>query len=155
MGQLIPTPLYSEIHKNMPITCVDVVVLVEHQILMVRRKVEPVEGQWWFPGGRLLRNEPLLRAPARVVRDEVGIAILTPIFLSYAETMFETDPFGHGLGTHTVNLVFAARTRAIDIMAMQLDANHSEAALRTPAEIYEGDFHPYIKRFVAMTEGVH
>lgn len=154
MDNPIPEALFANIHRLMPIVCIDVVVWADNKILLVRRKKAPADGEWWFPGGRLLRGESVGRAASRVVLGEVGINISLPTFLSFAETQFTEDPFGHGAGTHTVNFVFSARVKAFDAMRLQLDNNHSEASFLTPAEIYEGRFDPYIKRFTAMAEGV-
>ena len=150
----IPTEMYSMIHKTMPIVCVDCIVYVDNKILMIKRTQEPMSGAWWFPGGRLMRNESLKSAAARVVKGETGINISRTIYIGHDETEFRTDPFGHGQGTHTVNFVYASNASELAVMRVVLDDNHIAHSLFTHDEIYKSNMHPYIKRFAALSEGV-
>ncbi len=138
----------------MPIVCVDTVVSHENKIFLVKRSKEPQIDDWWFPGGRLFRGETLHHAASRITKSETGLYIQPPIYLGFGETIFKTDPFGHDMGTHTVNFVFAARARAFDVLAVTLDDNHSAYSTFTYEEIYTSEVHPYVKRFVALSEGV-
>jgi len=150
----IPTTLYSEIHEIMPIICVDCVISVDNKILLVKRKCEPMSGAWWFPGGRLTKNERLNTAMSRIVKSETGLDLSRPVMLGHDETKFEADPFGHGAGTHTVNFVYASRVSEMAMMRMALDSNHIECSTFSFEEIYQSDMHSYIKKFTALSEGV-
>jgi colanic acid biosynthesis protein WcaH len=150
----IPNELYSKIHAEMPIICVDIVVSHEDKIFLIKRAKAPAKGEWWFPGGRLLRGEGLLHAASRIAKLETNLSIRNPVYLGYGETMFKTDPFGHEKGTHTVNFVFAAHATVLDVMAVTLDDNHLAYSTFTYGEIYTSEVHPYVKRFVALSEGV-
>ena len=156
LGQMheIPSGLYSQFHEKMPIICVDIVVNADDKILLVKRANEPEKGRWWFPGGRLLRGESLRAAAGRITKTEIGVTIMRPEYLGHGETVFETDPFGHNRGTHTVNFVFAARANALALMSVLLDANHIAYSTFTFEEIYGSNMHPYIKKFTALSEGV-
>lgn len=150
----IASSLYSQIHQLMPIVCVDCVVSVDNKILLVKRKCDPMKGSWWFPGGRLYRDESLDSAAVRIVKGETGIDLVRPILIGHDSTKFETDPFGHGKGTHTVNFVYASKTSEIAMMRVVLDENHIAHSAFTYEDIYQSDMHPYIKRFTALTEGI-
>jgi len=139
----------------MPLVCVDIVLSYENKIFLVKRAKKPQEGEWWFPGGRLLRGEELSAAPGRITKTEVGLSVKRSVYLGFGETMFKTDPFGHDQGTHTINFVYGAKAAAFDVMAVTLDDNHSAYSAFTYDEIYTSDMHPYIKRFVALSEGVY
>src|SRR5687768_7195207 len=53
----IPEGLYTEIVKRLPIVCVDVIVRSQGRVMLVRRKNEPLSGEWWVPGGRVKHGE--------------------------------------------------------------------------------------------------
>lgn len=151
----IPEKEFIMIHQTMPIVCVDCIVSFEGKILLIKRKCEPMKGAWWFPGGRVHRGEKLEKAARRIVEGETGINIAGKlVYLGHGETQFDTDPFGHGLGTHTINFVYVATVSALSVMRIVLDSNHIAHSEFTFEQIYASDMHPYIKRFVALAEGV-
>lgn len=145
---------YSAIHRLMPIVCIDVVVMVDDQVLLIKRDKEPAKGQYWFPGGRLLKDERVKDAAVRLVKAETNIQIKNQIYLDFDETVFEADPFGHEAGTHTVNLVFAARARSMDLIALVLDENHTKYELFDLDYIYNlyNDIDPYVRKFTVLAE---
>lgn len=113
-----------------------------------------MKGQWWFPGGRLCRNEKLKDAVKRIVKGETSLSVCRTTLLGFDETEFEMDPFGHGQGTHTVNFVYATNASEMELMRIVLDENHTAHSLFTYEEIYASAMHPYVKRFTALAEGV-
>jgi len=104
----MPLEQYKEFHRLMPILCVDVVLVQNNSFLLLKRKNAPVRGEWWFPGGRVLRDELLADAAKRKIREETGLESEEPIMLEVDETLFPDGPFGWS--THTVNIVFRANT---------------------------------------------
>ena len=150
----IPDELYAKIHESMPIICVDCVVACDNKILLVKRKREPMKGSWWFPGGRLLRDEKLQLAVHRIVKGETHLSISKPVLLGFDETEFDMDPFNHGCGTHTVNFVYASNASEMEMMRIVLDDDHVAHSMFTFEEIYTSGMHPYVKKFTALAEGV-
>lgn len=118
---MIPRDLYAQIHSLMPIVCVDVVVVSEWSVLLLKRAIEPLKGSWYFPGGRLQRGETVMEAAYRVVAQECGVQIDRPVFIGYEDQRFAADPFGHNKGTRTVSLTFAASTYT---SVVRIDGNH-------------------------------
>ena len=92
----------------MPILCVDVLIVRNRQVLLVNRKIEPLAGQWWTPGGRMLRGESIRESVKRIAKAETGLRVEPLGFVTHLEFQSKADPFGHGHGTHTVSLVYAA-----------------------------------------------
>jgi colanic acid biosynthesis protein WcaH len=148
----IPDDLYAEIHEHMPILCVDVVVGYNNKILLIKRTREPALGQWWLPGGRVVKGEDIKQAAIRLVKDETGILIKYPILLGYDQTKFDADPFGHGKGTHTVNFVFCAKAPEMSMLSVALDNNHSDHGFFDYETIYSGQMHPYVRKFTILAE---
>ena len=59
---------YRSILEVLPIVCVDVLLVKGDKFLMGKRVNEPAKGQWWFPGGRVLKGETLREAAIRQAR---------------------------------------------------------------------------------------
>lgn len=127
---MIPLDLYSKIHALMPTLCVDLCIVSKRRVLLVRRKLEPEAGRFWFPGGRLMRDETVAQAVSRIALGEVGLTVEPMMFFDWFESHFKTDPFGHGKGTHSVSLVFLCRligaSAQSDDDPVKIDSNHSE-----------------------------
>jgi 8-oxo-dGTP diphosphatase len=62
-------------YPDQPLAGVGVIVWRENQVLLVRRKNPPAEGQWGLPGGKQQLGETLIEAAVREVREETGIDI--------------------------------------------------------------------------------
>ncbi len=73
MTQFIAWELYRQILEFMPIPCVDVAIVAHGAVLLVRRDDPPAQGEWWIPGGRILKGEMMRDAAIRKARQEVGI----------------------------------------------------------------------------------
>lgn len=151
----LPKEIYSKAHECLPIVCVDIVVVSDNKsILLIKRKQEPAKGQWWFPGGRLLKYEKPTEAVSRIMKSETNLELAESASLGISETRFNADPFNHGSGTHTINFLYAAKPKMISLFNLILDDNHSEFNWVGPDEIYSGQYDNYIKRFTAISEGV-
>jgi colanic acid biosynthesis protein WcaH len=105
----------------MPIPCIDLVILKNDKILLIKRKQNPAKDQYWFPGGRILRNESFKEAAIRLAKSEVGLTIEKLEDIGTGNLEFPDDPFGHGFGTHAVTFVY----RCITNNEPTLDDNHS------------------------------
>jgi 8-oxo-dGTP diphosphatase len=70
--------LERSVHQKPSVT-VDAVVLAPRgagwQVLLVRRKNPPFEGQWALPGGFVEPHEPLEAAARRELEEETGLAL--------------------------------------------------------------------------------
>lgn len=112
---MIEQSLYNKIVDVLPILCVDAFILHEEKILLLKRKEEPALGQWWVPGGRVLKNESLESAILRKVKDETKIQAEIIEQIGVAETIFEKK--------HTVNICFLLQFISGQV---QLNLEHSE-----------------------------
>lgn len=71
----IPQAEYDKITASVPIACVDLFVLHarSRKVLLIRRRLPPCAGEWWFPGGRILHGETRREAVTRKLREECGL----------------------------------------------------------------------------------
>jgi len=55
---MIQENLYKKILEYLPILCVDVIIKdLNGSILLIKRNNEPLKGEWWVIGGRVLHGE--------------------------------------------------------------------------------------------------
>ena len=105
----IPDDLYRSIISCLPIPFVDVAIVANGSVLLVKRKAPPARGEWWVPGGRVLKGERMVETALRKAREEVGLECLAGQIIYTAETIFPDGPFG--LPIHSINSCFLLRPK--------------------------------------------
>lgn len=118
---IIAEETYKDILKMMPICCVDLVITYSNKYLLVKRAKEPAKGQWWLPGGRILKNEEIDSAALRKAKEETGLDCEFVTKLGVIEGIFSEGPFGFGVHTISVVCLLKAKTDRI-----KLDSTHTE-----------------------------
>jgi colanic acid biosynthesis protein WcaH len=101
---------FLQVVRLAPVVAIDLVIRNRRgDVLLGLRANEPARATWFVPGGRVLKDETLDDAFARIGRDELGLALersdarfLGPYEHLYAEN-FAGEP---GLGTHYVVLAY-------------------------------------------------
>jgi colanic acid biosynthesis protein WcaH len=121
MSQFIPEPLYRQMLEHLPIACVDVAIVAQGSILLLKRTTPPAENQWWLPGGRVHKGETLQAAAVRKTQQEVGIDCQISGIIYTGETIFEAG--SNGFPLHTINICFLAHPLDSEICP-QLDQHH-------------------------------
>ncbi len=75
----IPDELFQQIQRNIPVACVDLLVLRKHagtvETLLIKRKIYPEQGKWCLIGGRILKNEYTKDAIRRQAQEELGLSV--------------------------------------------------------------------------------
>jgi colanic acid biosynthesis protein WcaH len=134
---------YKKILENMPICCVDVVICHCNKILLVCRNNEPAKNEWWFPGGRVYKNEKLEEAVVRKTYEEVGIKVQIVKELGIYETMFNKGPFDDlKSGVHTINIYFLVKP-TLENFKIKIDDTSSDYRW---IDKIEENLHPYVKK---------
>ncbi|MBM3256801.1 MAG: NUDIX hydrolase [Candidatus Liptonbacteria bacterium] len=124
VSEKIPAALYRKIYKTLPIFCVDVVAVNwKREFLLVRRKLPPLRGSWWFPGGRVLKNETVAQTAVRKLREETNLAgkFIEP--LGFYEFI---SPRGYFRGTNTHTPIVTCLVEVKKESAVALDAQSSD-----------------------------
>ena len=62
-------------YPDRPIVGVGAVIVSDGKILLIRRRLEPLAGQWSLPGGTLEIGETLEAAVAREMLEETGLVV--------------------------------------------------------------------------------
>jgi colanic acid biosynthesis protein WcaH len=140
MSQRIPQDLYDQILLNMPIACVDVVLMSQGRAFLVRRGDAPARGLWWLPGGRVIKGERLVETALRKAKEEVGIDCVPGPIMHTEETIFPDGP--SDIPVHSVNVCIFLASREDD-PTPQLDDHHADWRW---IDHVEDDLHPYVRR---------
>ncbi len=81
----IPSELFKRIEKLIPLSSVDVMVVIEGKIILTKRRIPPYRGHWHLPGSIILKGEGVIDAVHRSVREELGIEVRDVRFVNYYE----------------------------------------------------------------------
>jgi colanic acid biosynthesis protein WcaH len=142
MSAFIDQELYDAILRHMPIACVDVAIVYNGCVLLVRREDSPAKGEWWVPGGRVIKGETLRETARRKAREEVGLDCHVGPIIHTAETIFTDGP--GGIPVHSINTCFLLYpTHESTGLCVTLDHHHT--AWRWADSITD-ELHPYVAR---------
>ena len=138
----IPESLYKEISKIMPIPCVDLLVTDrEEKVLLVKRKNEPAEGQWWFPGGRVYYGESRQAAAIRKLKEECGLVANDFAEMGTYDVMLNLQKM-KGM-SHGITTLFSMKV--LDTSPFILDSQSLEADWRSSKEWLREKLHFFIR----------
>lgn len=140
----IPTELYRQIHEVLPISCVDILLKNGDSFLLAKRNNKPAQGYWWFPGGRVLKNETLKDAAFRKTQQETGLDIKIEKILGVNETIFPDGPFDSS--THTINVVFLATCTSPENIVTLDDQNDEYQWFSHIHDTWD----PHVKKFLEL-----
>lgn len=135
---MIPNDLYKKILENMPILCIDFVLVNNGKVLLTLRTKEPSKNQWWIQGGRVHKNEKLVDTVTRKAKEEVGIDVEIIRILGVYEIMFEKGAFD--LPVHDVAVCFLVKPK--DNVKISLDHTHQKYKW---IDKIDEELHPYVK----------
>ena len=139
----VPIEEYVIAHSTVSYACHDVIVRMGNKYLLIERDGLPVKGILWPLGGRVVRGMPIEESAKDRIFKESGLGITNLKFLGVARTLFETDPFGHGKGVDTVNLMYVAEGHG----EIRLDKLHKSPTLFTREQYHDElrpNLHPYV-----------
>lgn len=74
-GSVNPPERHARAYPSRPIVGVGAVILIDGKIVLVKRRHEPLAGQWSLPGGTLELGETLEAGVAREMLEETGLVV--------------------------------------------------------------------------------
>jgi 8-oxo-dGTP diphosphatase len=75
MSGKIPEKLFQKIKQNIPLSCVDIIVVKNNEFLLVKRSIPPYKNKWCLPGGIIKRNQKIIQRLHQVGNEELGIKV--------------------------------------------------------------------------------
>ncbi len=143
-AEKLPEKDYKKAHQHLPIPCHDILVEYNNGFLLVIRDNYPCKGSLFPIGGRIERGLTIEDSIKKKVKEECGLEAIEIQFLTCARTFFKTDPFNHGKGTDTVNLIYTCKGKG----TLKLDKLHTNPIIVTK-DVYSQEFkkklHPYVR----------
>ena len=150
IAEPVPIEHYVEAHKGLIIACHDIILAYNCGALLVQRDNDPAKGELWPIGGKLARGLSAENSLKLKVREECGLELEEITFLGVERTLFFTDPFGHGKGTDSINLMYCAK----GVGEVNLNKLHSRPTVVKP-EAYTAEFratlHPYVQDIMDLS----
>lgn len=105
---------FSTVVRLTPLISLDLIVENEHgEFLVGKRTNRPAQGYWFVPGGRMLKDETLEQAFARLTQAELGqgFCLSDARFFGVWQHFYEDNFSGEDFSTHYVVLGFRLRVR--------------------------------------------
>lgn len=144
--------LYKEIIENMPFCCVDIVIHDAGKVLLVYRKDEPAKNQWWVPGGRIYKNEKLIDAVKRKVKEETGLDVEIEKRIGVYEFTSDKSLYPDvKSGTHAIAIVYLVRPIKKD---QKIEIDSTSENFKWIDKIEE-NLAPYIKKILKDSEVIN
>ncbi len=142
---------YAKAHKSFVILCHDAIIKYQGGFLLVEREVAPAQGKLWLVGGRVQRGLSMVDSLRQKVNEECGLDLEEIREIGVARTSFATDPFGHGKGTDTFNVIFYGKGRG----ELKLDVRHKNPCIVTQKNYasLRKRLHPYVRDFLDLVIG--
>jgi 8-oxo-dGTP diphosphatase len=82
----------SRLYPERPIVGVGAVIVSEGKVVLIRRRYEPLAGQWSLPGGTLELGETLETGVAREMREETGLEVeVGPVIEVFDRIMLDEE----------------------------------------------------------------
>jgi len=143
----VPPDEYSSIHSKEIRACHDVFIKYRGGILLVKRKDYPAKDILWPIGGGMRRGLKVKDSLRIKVKEECNLDIKNIKEIGYARTAFSTDPFGHGKGTDSLNIIFSAEGYG-NLKLNEYHANPTIVTSKEYNEEFRNSLHPYVKDFM-------
>lgn len=143
-AELLPLDTYAAAHGGLVICCHDVLISQDEALLLIRRRNHPAKDILWPIGGRMLRGFSAEDSLRQRVKNECQLDLSDICLLGMARTLFHTEPFGHGRGTDTLNLMYVAQGHG----HLQLDDLHEQPSWierEAYTEALRREMHPYVR----------
>jgi 8-oxo-dGTP diphosphatase len=152
--QLPAEPSRPRKYPPRPVVGVGAVILVEGKVVLVRRRHEPLAGQWSLPGGTLELGETLEAGVAREMLEETGLVVdVGPVVDVFDRILLDEH---RKVRYHFVLVDYLCRPLA---GTLRSDSDVSDVALADPSDLSEYHLAPkardVIARAVRLAQGDH
>lgn len=140
----IPPHEWKVIIQNTPLVSVDLVVQYDEQVLLGKRTNEPAKGEWFVPGGRVLKHEQLEDAVHRIAKEELGIAVTIDRRLGVYEHFYDVADIEDVGGKHYIPIAYLVTAKE----KRSCSDNQHEDIQWFNSPFNELDLHPYVRTYL-------
>ena len=136
---------------NTPLGSIDLCIVFDSQILLGKRKNEPLKGVWFTPGGRILKNETWQDCLLRVASSELELEIRDPnqfLLMGVWDHFYKNSVVDERVSTHYVNLPHCICMKKKP--NFQIDEQHDEIGWFDLQEVANSSgFHEYMRNYAS------
>ncbi len=140
----IPKEIFKDCMNYMPICCVDILPFnpEKTKVLLGKRNNEPLKGEYFSTGGRLLKGEEFKDCAVRKAKEELGLEISSELLLpgGTLNEIHKNSAFGDEIGYHAVVVYFGYLIQ--EDTKIILEDQHSDFKW---FEINDPTIHPFVK----------
>ena len=140
----IPQTEWKTIVENAPLVSVDLLIEHEGGVLLGKRENEPAKGEWFVPGGTVLKNESRTDAVDRVAIEELGEPVVIDDCLGCYEHFYDCSEIDGVRSKHYLATAYRCHFQSED-PTITADEQHSGFDLFYAP--FEG-FHPYVEQYL-------
>ena len=142
---------FKTIIENTPLVSIDLCLVFREQILLGKRKNEPLKNQWFTPGGRVFKNEAWRDCLKRVALTELGVfsdEVGEFRLMGVWDHFYNNSALDQDISTHYVNLPHYAEFQSRPDIT--LDDQHAEFEWFDLAVVSNDEkFHPYMRNYAS------
>lgn len=148
VDEWISEETFGECLSKLPEATVELVVEHDGGVLVAKRTNEPAKGEWFWPGGRLLKGETFEQAVRRIAAEELSIEVAIQRQLGAFNHYWE-DISGRAFDSrHTVNVVYHVTPQG-EHPDIELDDQHAEYRIISGPD---PSLHEYVNRYLEETD---
>lgn len=149
---MLDNQTFKTVVEHTPLVSIDICLVCDGWILLGKRNNEPLKGQWFTPGGRILKNETWQACLKRVARSEMGILVddLREFkLMGVWDHLYNNSAVSESVSTHYVNLPHYMYVR--ERPELKIDDQHNEVDWFYLEEVAGSNyFHEYIRNYASL-----
>ena len=148
---MLDAQTFMAVIKNTPLVSIDLCLIYNCQILLCKRRNEPLKGTWFTPGGRIHKNETWQDALLRIAEVELGLSdIVVKDFalMGVWDHFYNNSAIDQNTSTHYVNLPHYAEFKSKP--QITLDDQHGEFKWFDLSIVSNDEtYHPYMRNYAS------
>ena len=78
---------YNKFRKNFVFSCIDVIIIKNHSVLLTKRTQNPHKGSWHLPGNIIRKNETMRQAVKRAAKNELNLNVKIKKYVGVYENL--------------------------------------------------------------------
>ena len=148
---MLDAKTFRTVIENTPLVSIDLCLICNGQILLGKRRNEPLKGIWFTPGGRIHKNETWQDALLRIAEAELGlgcIAVEDFSLMGMWDHFYDNSALDQNTSTHYVNLPHYVEFKSRP--QITLDDQHAEFEWFDLSVVADDEkFHPYMRNYTS------
>ena len=141
---------FKTVVASTPLVSIDLCLVCDGDTLLGLRQNEPLKGQWFTPGGRILKNERWQNALERIAKTELGLPLTHADcqLMGVWDHVYENSAVGASVSTHYVNLPHVCFLKERPVLTV--DAQHGQLKWHPLEQVVNDDaYHEYMKLYAS------